>query len=67
MACVVRRLQFVKVALEAQQSMVQLCRVFGFSRKSGYKWKERFEQHGIRGLRDRVRRPHRSPRRTSAT
>lgn len=67
MACVVRRLQFVKVALEAQQSMVQLCRVFGFSRKSGYKWKERFEQHGIRGLRDRVRRPHRSPRRTSTT
>lgn len=67
MACVVRRLQFVKLALKAQQSMVQLCRVFGFSRKSGYKWKERFEQSGIRGLRDRVRRPHRSPRRTSAT
>ena len=59
----VRRLQFVKLALQAQQSMSQLCRLFGFSRKSGYKWKARFLQEGVRGLQDRSRRPHRSRQR----
>lgn len=65
MACLVRRVRFVKLALRAQQSMSQLCRMFGFSRKSGYKWRERFEREGLKGLRDRVRRPHRSPGQTS--
>jgi putative transposase len=60
---VVRRLAFVKMALKAQQSMSQLCRSFGFSRKRGYKWKARFEQEGNCGLQDRARRPHGSPRR----
>jgi putative transposase len=58
---IVRRLQFVKLALKAQASMTSLCRSFGFSRKAGYKWKARFVQHGLRGLQDRPRRPHRSP------
>lgn len=62
-----RRLQFVKLALKAQQSMSQLCRLFRISRKNGYKWKQRFEQEGRRGLRDRSRRPDRSPRQTSQT
>jgi len=39
LSSVVRRLAFVKLALKAQQSMSQLCRLFGLSRKSGYKWK----------------------------
>jgi len=65
LSVVVRRLQFVKLALKAQQSMSQLCRQFGFSRKRGYKWKERFEREGPCGLQDRSRCPHRSPRRTS--
>ncbi len=62
---VVRRLQFVKLALQAQQSVSQLCRRFGMSRKSGYKWLARFEREGPRGLRDRTCRPRRSPRRTA--
>jgi putative transposase len=61
-----RRLKFAKLALKAQQSMSQLCRLFGFSRKSGYKWKARFEREGPRGLRERTRRPEGSPQRTSA-
>jgi putative transposase len=65
MSLVVRRLRFVKLALQAQQSVAQLCRVYGFSRRSGYKWKRRFEREGLRGLRDRPRRPRRSPRRIS--
>lgn len=57
-----RRLQFAKLALKGQESLSRLCRLFGFSRKSGYKWKARFEREGRRGLRNRVRRPKRSPR-----
>lgn len=60
-----RRLGFVKLASKAQESLSQLCRKFGLSRKSGYKWKERFEQEGIGGLYDRKRRPHTSPTQTS--
>jgi transposase InsO family protein len=62
---VTRRLQFVKLALKAQASMAQLCRMFGLSRKSGYKWKARFERDGVGGLQDRSRRPVRSPRQIS--
>ena len=65
MSSVIRRLRFVKLALKAQQSMSHLCRLFGISRKRGYKWKRRFEREGLRGLRDRPRRPRRSPRRIS--
>ena len=65
-ACVVRRLRFVKLALKAQQSMSQLCRAFGISRKTGYQWKDRFEREGRSGLRDRSSRPHRSPKQTSS-
>lgn len=66
LSCVVRRLQFVRLALKAQQTMSQLCRRFGISRKSGYKWIARFEREGPRGLRSRVRRPRCSPRRISS-
>lgn len=64
-ACVVRRLRFVKQALKAQQSLSQLCRAFRISRKTGYQWKARFEREGRSGLRDRSPRPHRSPCQTS--
>jgi putative transposase len=64
-AVVVRRLQLVKLALKNQQSMSQLCRRFGMSRKSGYKWLARFEREGLLGLQDRGCRPHRSPRQIS--
>src|SRR5215471_12080198 len=66
MSSVIRRLCFVKLALKAQQNMAQLCRLFGISRKRGYKWKQRFEREGLAGLRDRSRRPQRSPRQISS-
>lgn len=65
MSVLARRLKFVKLVLKARQSMSQLCRLFGFSRKSGYKWKARFESKGQRGLRDQSRCPDRSPKRIS--
>lgn len=66
MSSLVRRLKFAKLAFRAQQSMSVLCRLFGLSRKTGYKWKARFEAEGPRGLRDRSRCPKKSPGRTSA-
>jgi transposase InsO family protein len=66
MSQMVRRLKFAKLAVQGQQSMSQLCRMFGLSRKSGYKWRARFLAGGVRGLRDRKRCPKRSPHQTSA-
>lgn len=62
---ITRRLEFAKLAANDQQSMSQLCRRFGLSRKNGYKWRARFLQEGMRGLRDRSRRPRHSPERIS--
>jgi len=58
------RVRFVKLLLKAQQPMAQVCRIFGISRKTGYKWKGRFGEQGRRGMHDRSRRPVGSPRRT---
>src|SRR5438093_5755634 len=41
----------------------ELCTRYGISRKTGYKWLERFEDAGRQGLRDRSRAPHRCPHR----
>lgn len=46
-------------------AMAQLCRQFGISRKTGYKWLKRYrEQNSCIALQERSRRPLRSPRRT---
>jgi len=36
----------------------ELCREYGISAKTGYKWRERFIAHGLAGLNDLSRRPH---------
>lgn len=36
----------------------ELCRDYGISRKTGYKWRERFVSHGLEGLEELSRRPH---------
>lgn len=43
--------------------MTELCDRYGISRKTGYKWLERFEEAGRAGLRDRSRAPHHCPHR----
>ena len=50
------RLRFVARALEGE-SMSSLCREFGISRKTGYKFYNRYKDNGIEGLFDRTRRP----------
>jgi len=52
------RMLFV-IRLKDGETMASLCREFGISRKTGYKIFERYEQCGLEGLSDRVRRPFR--------
>lgn len=42
--------------------MAELCRDFGISRKTGYKWLARYRGEGPAGLVDRSRAPHRTAR-----
>jgi putative transposase len=55
------RWRLVQALLQNQQSVKHWCRVFGVSRKTAYKWKARFLAEGRRALKDRSRRPQRSP------
>lgn len=55
------RREFVDLARQEGANIRELCRRFGISAPTGYKWVERFETEGVDGLRDRSRRPHRSP------
>lgn len=56
---------FVLAALRHREPFAQLCRRFGIARSTGYKWRRRFQRAGRAGLRDRSRRPRRSPRQLS--
>jgi transposase InsO family protein len=59
------RMEFV-ARLKAGERMTDLCREFGISRKTGYKFERRYEEHGPRGLYDVSRRPRRLARQVSA-
>lgn len=59
------RRDFVLLAIKSECSFSELCRRFGVSRKTGYKWLERYKGEGEAGLADRSRRPRRSPNETS--
>lgn len=60
------RLEFVMLAMAPGANMRALCRAYGISPKTGYKILTRFKEFGVEGLRDRSRRPHSSPRNSSA-
>lgn len=47
------------------EKMVDLCREFGISRKTGYKFIERYERFGVSGLLDQSRRPVRLANKTA--
>ena len=50
------RMKFVGRLLEGE-TMALLCREFGISRKTGYKFWDRYKEVGLHGLTDRARRP----------
>jgi transposase InsO family protein len=59
-----RRLAILRHAEEVSGSVAKTCRYYGISRPLFYKWKRRYEDEGLSGLRDRSRRPKTSPRAT---
>lgn len=56
-----RRQEFVLRSFEPGVSFARLCQEYGISRKTGYKWKQRFLEQGSEGLGDQSRRPAKSP------
>ena len=56
-----QKTEFVLRAVRSGEPFGELCSEFGISRKTGYKWKQRFLQHGLDGLHDQPRRPKSSP------
>jgi transposase InsO family protein len=62
--CMSERLEFVAAAGLPGASMTALCRAYGVSRKTGYKWLARASK-GLDALDSLSRRPNTSPRQTS--
>jgi transposase InsO family protein len=58
------RMHFIRLHQRGAHSVAELCRRFGVSRKTGYKWLGRYYADGgcCDGMKDRSRRPHRHPR-----
>ena len=57
------RVRFVLAASGQEMSLCALCRRFGVSRKTGYKWLRRYEEGGLAAMEERSRRPLKSPKR----
>lgn len=57
------RAELVKRVLCEAQSVVEVSRSMGVSRRTAWKWVKRYRSEGERGLLDRSSRPRRSPRR----
>jgi putative transposase len=57
--------EFVLSALKPGANITELCGEYGISRKTGYKWLNRFKERGRGALEDMSRRPHSSPLRAT--
>jgi len=55
-----QRIEFALKALQAP-NFRELCREYGISPKTGYKWRERLLEHGLAGMNELSRRPHAQP------
>src|SRR5258708_40211032 len=55
------RLKFVAAYLEYDASFIDLCRDYGISRKTGYKWIRRYQTEGVAALEEISRAPHAHP------
>jgi putative transposase len=55
------RQRFVLDAEHTSASFAELCRRYGVSRKTGYKWLDRYARFGPDSLADRSHRPQQCP------
>lgn len=53
-----QKIQFMSDYLRQNLSMSELCQLYSISRKTAYKWVDRYLRMGPAGLEDRSRRPH---------
>lgn len=60
-----QRTLFIADHLRGTHSVVELCAEYGVSRKTGYKWIDRYIRRGPAGLEDRSRRPRSAPNATA--
>jgi len=60
-----QRTQFIADHLRDTHSVTELCERYGVSRKTGYKWIDRYLRLGPAGLEERSRRPQRAPNQTA--
>jgi len=58
-----QRERFIHDHQGALYTMTELCARYGVSRKTGYKWLDRFAEASWRGLQERSRAPHTCPHR----
>ena len=65
-SCMDERARFVLEALRGHFTMSELCYRYGVSRKTGYKWVERYHAKGVAGCSDRSRAPRKHPNAISA-
>ena len=61
-----QRTAFITDHRQGFYPMTELCARYGISRKTGYKWLDRFAEGGRRGLAERSRAPHHCPHRMAA-
>lgn len=59
-----QRLEFAMLADQQHANHAALCRRFGISRQTGYKWLQRYRNSGRGGLIEHSRKPHTSPHQT---
>ena len=62
-----QKILFIADWLRGVSSVSDLCDTYNISRKTGYKWLQRYDQAGIDGLHEASRKPHHSPQRTPYT
>lgn len=53
-----QRKKLIENYLSGNRTMTDLCEHFGVSRKTAYKWIERYRKSGIEGLKDQSKAPH---------
>jgi len=61
-----QRLLMLQKLFKEEAPVTRISREFGVSRKTFYKFKQRFEAEGVIGLKDRSRAPHQRPRKISS-
>ncbi len=58
------KIRFIGDYLNGVFNFTELCERYGISRKTGYKWVDRYVEEGVKGLEDRPRCPENIPKKT---